>query len=212
MKTINNSNLLLDNWIAFDLEWIFTRQDQKESSYSDSEANVTKHKRYVYKNGCHAINREITSEPSGASIEIAEKIVTFGYEDSYGNKGVFDMVDFQNSADPSRVFLSTIKERLLKYRYCFAWGSKSIKRKNELTGNWDGINGDLVVLDHNFHRHNVQSIVRYDKFTGIPYIRQVKTFDIDLLKVFVKPLVKSVIFRNKYKGLGLPQNHNDQRT
>jgi hypothetical protein len=205
MKPINNSNLLLDNWIAFDLEWISTRQDEKRSSHSDPEANVTKQKRYEYTNWCHMINRKTTSGTSGPSVNTAEKIVTFGYEDSYGNKGVFDMVDFQNSADPSRAFLSTIKERLLKYGCCFGWGSKSIKRKNELTSNWDGINGDLVVLDHNFHRHNVQSIVRYDKFTGIPYIRQVKTFDIDLLKVFVKPLVKSVIFRNKYKGLGLDE-------
>jgi integrase len=44
----------------------------------------------------------------------------------------------------------------------------------------------FLVLDHNFHRHNVQSIVRYDKFTGIPYIRQV-----DIRHRFIESVCKA---------------------
>lgn len=208
MKSIYNSNLLLDNWIAFDLEWISMRPDDNGISDPDSEVSINQQKIYAYKNGCHTINREISSGTSGASVETAEKIVTFGCEDSCGNKRVLDIADFQNCAYPTRAFLSAIKEKLLNYRYCFAWGSKSIKTKNEQTGLWEGINGDLVVLDANFKKHGIQSIIRHDKFTGIPYIHKQaasKTIDVDLLLVFVKPLVKSVIFRNKYKGLGLDE-------
>ena len=50
-----------------------------------------------------------------------------------------------------------------------------------------------------------------DTFTGIPYIKfnnyngndSGSTIDIDLLQVFAKPLVKYVIFKNRYKSLHL---------
>ena len=74
------------------------------------------------------------------------KIVTFGFEDSYGNSGCFDITDF----DSQKSFLNAIKEKLLGYQYCFAWGSKAIERKEKGTGKVEGINGDLVVLDSNF--------------------------------------------------------------
>jgi hypothetical protein len=80
----------------------------------------------------------------------------------------------------------------LKYKYCFAWGSKAIKYKNEQNDSLSGINGDLVMLDLNFRSNGISSIVRYDKFSGVPYIKNVgtATTDIDLLEVFAKPLVK----------------------
>ncbi len=98
------------------------------------------------------------------------------------------------------------------YNYSFAWGSKAVKYKNEKTGNLEGINGDLIVLDTNFRLKGIESIIRYDKFTGIPYIKCSNfswngnsscPIDIDLLKVFAKPLVKYVIFKNRYKSLHL---------
>ena len=63
-----------------------------------------------------------------------------------------------------------------------------------------------VVLDTNFRFNDIESIIRYDKCTGIPYIKcsnSSSPIDIDLLQVFAKPLVKYVIFKNKYKSLHL---------
>lgn len=73
-----------------------------------------------------------------------------------------------------------------------------------------GINGDLVVLDSNLKKNGIPTIVKYNEFSGIPFIKKdvftknSKFFqaDIDLLKVFGKPLVR-LIFKNKYKSLHL---------
>ena len=99
-----------------------------------------------------------------------------------------------------------VRDKLLLYDYAFAWGSRAVKYKNEKTGNLEGIYGDLVVLDTNFRLNGIESIIKYDKFTGIPYIKwsnSASPIDIDLLKVFIKPLVKYVIFKNRYKSLHL---------
>src|SRR4029078_9489177 len=92
---------------------------------------------------------------------------------------------------------------------CFAWRSKAIVKKEKETSKEEGINGDLAVLDYNFKANGINSIIKYDKFTSIPYIKkdyqnfkQSFIADIDLLSVFVKPLVKN-IFKNKYKSLRL---------
>ncbi len=136
------------------------------------------------------------------------EIVTFAFEDSYGNKGCLDITDFNST----KSFLEAIKEKLLKYQYCFAWGSKAVVRKNAKTGKIEGINGDLVVLDSNLKRNGIPSIVKYNEFSGIPYVKRdifttnsrIFQADIDLLKVFAKPLVR-LIFKNKYKSLHLDE-------
>ncbi len=138
-------------------------------------------------------------------------ITTFGFEDSSGVSGCLDITDFNSSQS----FLLAIKEKLLQYNYCFAWGSKSIIRKDKQSGKLEGINADLVTLDSNFKANGIASIIKYDIFTSIPYIESHKTGnnnsistkvkDIDLLKVFAKPLVKNVIFKNKYKSLHLDE-------
>ena len=146
-----------------------------------------------------------TSEPPES--DYYNRIITFGYEDSQGNKQALDISDFSDSANPDKAFLITIKDKLLQYHYCFAWGSKAVKQVNEVTGKLGGINGDLVTLDINFRLNGISSIISYDKFSGIPYIKthenKNKTIDIDLVKVFAKPLVKYVVFRNRYKSLHL---------
>src|SRR5215831_7380177 len=127
---------------------------------------------------------------------------------SYGNTKAIDITDFVSYQNPSKEFLLAIKNKLLLYDYCFAWGSV-IKYKNEKSGDLEGIYGDLVVLDTNFRLTGIESIIRYDKLTGIPYINcsnygnSGSPVDIDLLKVFAKPLVKYVIFKNRYKSLHL---------
>ena len=152
-----------------------------------------------------------TSATSIPPAQDYHKIITFGYEDCYSNKGTLDISDFNNYTNPNKAFLQAIKDKVLQYKCCFAWGSKAIHRKNEENGKLEGINGDLFMLDFNFRAYDISSIVRYDKFSGIPYIKNNNydsssnkistTVDIDLLKVFAKPLVKYVIFKNKYKCL-----------
>jgi hypothetical protein len=174
-----------DSWIAFDLEW--------------KDANT--------KNNDFSIFNSLDEIASGTSEAPASynKIVTFGFEDSYGNSGSYDTTEF----DSQKSFLMAIKEKLLGYQYCFAWGSKAVTRKEKGTGKIEGINGDLVVLDSNFKANEISSIVRYDGFSSIPYIKKdyqnykmVFIADIDLLKVFAKPLVR-LVFKNKYKGFRL---------
>ena len=137
------------------------------------------------------------------------KIMTFAYEDSYGNKRVLDIADFAFCQNPSKEFLLADRDKLLLYDYAFAWGSKAVKYKNEKTGNLEGIDGDLAVLDTNFRLNGIESIIRYDKFTRIPYIKcsnydsSSSPVDIDLLQVFAKPFVKYVIFKNRYRSLHL---------
>jgi hypothetical protein len=154
----------------------------------------------------HPCNNEVTSATSELK---SPKITTFAYEDSYGNTKSIDITDFVGCQNPSKEFLLAVKNKLLLYDYCFAWGSKSTKYKNKKTGYLEGIYGDLVVLDTNFRLNGVESIIRYDNFTRIPYIKcsnQDSSFspvNIDLLQVFAKPLVKYVIFKNRYKSLHL---------
>jgi hypothetical protein len=67
-------------------------------------------------------------------------------------------------------------------------------------------------LDSNFRNNGITSIIKYDKFTAIPNVENTvigtnRYFiaDIDLLQVFAKPLIKNVIFKNKYKSLHLDE-------
>jgi hypothetical protein len=193
----NNIYSIIDDWIAFDLEW------EPEPEHLANNAASHSHN--------HPYNTNFTSITSIPPAKDYHKIITFTYEDSYGNKGTLDISDFNNYPNPNKAFLHAIKDRLLKYRYCFAWGSKSIRHKNGETGNLEGIYGDLFMLDANFRSYGVPTIIKYDKFSGMPYIKNNNNYgscnktitDIDLLKVFAKPLVKYVILKNKYKSLRL---------
>ena len=65
------------------------------------------------------------SEPPVFNKSEYSEIVTFGFEDSYGNKNSFDITDYSSLKE----FLEAIKEKLLQYKYCFAWGSKARCKK-----------------------------------------------------------------------------------
>ena len=188
--TISRSNSYspIDNWIAFDLEW--------EIEPELLQININ------YPCSRSPYNTDFASD-SSVILQDYHKILTFGYEDSYGNIGTFCLTEFNNHPNPQQTFLTSIKEKLQRYSYCFAWGSKAVKHRNQQKGNVEGINGDLVMLDINFIQNNVPSIVKYDKFSGMPFIKNFSTniIDIDILKVFAKPLVKYVIYKNKYKSL-----------
>ena len=184
----SNSSASIDNWIAFDLEW------EIESKLKLININSS----------CFrgSYNTDFAS-CSSILPQDYHKILTFGYEDSYDNKGTLDISDFNHCPTPQQAFLTSIKEKLQRYSYCFAWGSKAVKHRNQHNDNVEGINGDLVMLDINFRQNNIPSIVKFDKFSGMPFIKNfgTGTIDIDILKVFAKPLVKYVVYKNKYKSL-----------
>ena len=181
----------IGSWIAFDLEW--------------EPAPIIRVKNTVL----HPYVQQITSDTSEPpKSEKYHRITTFAYEDSNGNKRTIDIADFSDYQNPQEEFLLAIRNKLLLYDYCFGWGSKAIKHKNETTGRLEGIYGDLFVLDNNFRFNGIESIIRYDRFTGLPYIKfrsSSPTTDIDLLRVFAKALVKYVIFKNRYKSLHLDE-------
>ena len=200
-ENVSVNHLQLRDWIAFDLEWI--EDATKRTNISN-----------------HQISPTPQSKENGSGTSVVpdlEEIFTFGYEDSYGNTGVIDISDFPQFEypNPRKAFLEAIKERMVQYSYCFAWGSKATRRKNEGTGKIEGIDGDLVVLDKNFRICDVPSLVRYDDFSGRPYIWTTcnsdsstttkRLIDIDLLQVFAKPLVRTIMFKNRYKGLHLDE-------
>jgi hypothetical protein len=178
----------IKNWVAYDFEWITKKYEKSKLLKID----------------------ENTSDGSKAPVlydgEIYSEMVTFAFGDNDGNKGVLDITEFEST----KSFLEVIKGKLLQYQYCFAWGSRAVVRKNRKTGQLEGINGDLVVLDSNLKANRIPSIVRYNQYSNIPFIKkdifgkeksQIKA-DIDLLKVFAKPLVRALL-KNKYKGFGL---------
>lgn len=179
----------IDSWLAYDFEWIVRNHD-KSSLYKMSK------------------NTSDSSVPPVIEEKEYHEIVTFAFEDSEGNKGSFDIDEFRYTKE----FLESIREKILGYKYCFAWGSKAVVIKNKKTGKLEGINGDLVVLDSNLKENRIPSIVNYNEFSGMPYIKKniftekSRSFqaDIDFLKVFAKPLVRQ-IFTNRYKSLHLDE-------
>jgi DNA polymerase I len=194
----HNSHNRYDNWIAFDLEW------QTEALYESHHLENINSKLPIPHQNIGKITSGVSEPPEP---DYYDRIITFGFEDSQGNRDTLDISDFLNCYNPQQALLIAIKDKLLQYRYCFAWGSKAVKHVNEVTGKLEGINGDLVVLDINFRLSGIASIIRYDNFSGIPYVKGTtsdeKTTDIDLLQVFAKPLVKYVMFKNQYKSLHL---------
>src|SRR6476661_6492561 len=102
-KLYINTKDVLGDWIAFDFEWINKSLEKSEIRKIDKNASGG-------------------SEPPEFEFDKKKysEIVTFGFEDSKGNKGCYDVMDFVSA----KLFLQVIKEKLLQYKYCFAWGSK----------------------------------------------------------------------------------------
>lgn len=102
---------VIDSWVAYDFEWI-TKKYEKfrlskigENVSDGSKAPVIGDKEY-------------------------NEIVTFAFEDNDGNKGCLDITE----SESAKSFLEAIKQKLLQYQYCYAWGSKAVVSKNRETG------------------------------------------------------------------------------
>ena len=126
--------------------------------------------------------------------------------------------DFNNYPKPEQALVEWTMTEILKYRLTIGWYSKGVRLLDKESGAFSGKDSDLKVIDSICRYHNIPSIIGFDK-RGVPYVRgyrygleddyylQQKKFDwyyhIDLYNVYKKPLVKSIIYNNRYKDLSL---------
>jgi DNA polymerase elongation subunit (family B) len=111
-------------------------------------------------------------------------------------------------------------QEILKYRLTIGWYSKGVRLLNEETGNFSGKDSDLKIIDDACRYYNIPSIIGFDK-RRVPYVRGydyhlrttsqkfafLNKFDwyyhIDLYQIYKKPMVKTMIYSNRYRDLNL---------
>jgi DNA polymerase elongation subunit (family B) len=129
------------------------------------------------------------------------------------------IMDFQEYTQPEKELAKWLMEEILKYNLTIGWYSKGVRLQKD-DGSYEGKDSDLKVLDSVCKYYDIPSIIGFDK-RGVPYVRgyvyqlvkinpayaSQKKFDwyyhIDLYQIYKKPLVKSIIYGNKYRSLGL---------
>jgi hypothetical protein len=128
------------------------------------------------------------------------------------------MADFNNYPKPEQALVEWTMTEILKYRLTIGWYSKGVRLEDKETGTFSGRDSDLKVIDSICKYYDIPSIIAFDK-RGIPYVKsydyrleddyylQQNKFNyyyhIDLYNVYKKPLVKSIIYSNRYKDLSL---------
>ncbi|HEY7081600.1 MAG TPA: DNA polymerase domain-containing protein, partial [Nitrososphaeraceae archaeon] len=111
-------------------------------------------------------------------------------------------------------------QEILKYRLTIGWYSKGVRLRNEETGNFSGRDSDLKIIDDACRYYNIPSMIGFDK-RRVPYVRGydyhlcktsqkfafLNKFDwyyhIDLYQVYKKPMIKTMIYDNRYRDLYL---------
>lgn len=139
--------------------------------------------------------------------------------DSLGNLGVRHESDFAAYPDPEKDLVIWAMSEILKYRLTIGWYSKGVRIQKE-DGTFSGKDSDLKIIDCICIYYNIPSIIGFDK-RGVPYVRGYdyelcsldpsyanrNKFDwyyhIDLYQVYKKPVIKTIIYQNKYKDLNL---------
>ena len=126
--------------------------------------------------------------------------------------------DFGRYPKPEQALVEWTMTEILQYRLTIGWYSKGVRLQDKKTGAFSGKDSDLKVIDSVCKYYDIPSVIEFDK-RGVPYIRgyhyslendyylQQNKFDyyyhIDLYNVYKKPLVKSIIYNNRYKDLSL---------
>ena len=176
-QNINSTRneLLIENYAAFDTEYIHT--NNKEKPFDLIAVSIVDNKGHV--------------KPKHVS-------------------------DFNSNRLQEHDLVEWTMSELLKFKLTMGWYSKGVRLQNKKTGAFHGKDSDLKVIDSVCRYYDIPSIIDFDK-RGIPYIRGYDTEDeyylqqnefdwyyhIDLFDVYKKPLVKSIIYNNKYKDLSL---------
>jgi DNA polymerase, archaea type len=127
--------------------------------------------------------------------------------------------DFANCQYPEKELVKWAMSEILKYRLTIGWYSKGVRLQNE-DGTFSGKDSDLKIIDQACQYYNIPSIIGYDR-SGIPYVRGYHYglcnidpyysnlnkfgwyYHIDLYQVYKKPMIKTIIYQNKYKDLNL---------
>ena len=122
--------------------------------------------------------------------------------------------------NPERELVEWIMHEILKYRLTIGWYSKGVRLRNEENGTFSGRDSDLKIIDDACRYYNIPSIIGFDK-RGVPYVRGydyhlctisqkfafLNKYDwyyhIDLYQIYKKPMVKTMIYNNRYRDLNL---------
>jgi DNA polymerase elongation subunit (family B) len=126
--------------------------------------------------------------------------------------------DFNLYPKPEQALVEWTMTEILKYSSTIGWYSKGVRLQDKETGAFSGKDSDLKVIDSVCRYYDIPSITGFDK-RGVPYVRgydyclendyylQQNKFDwyyhIDLYNVYKKPLIKSIIYNNRYNDLSL---------
>jgi len=127
--------------------------------------------------------------------------------------------DFANCQYPEKELVKWAMSEILKYKLTIGWYSKGVRLQKE-DGTFSGKDSDLKIIDQACQYYNIPSIIGFNKI-GVPYVRgynyklcslapyyaNQNKFDwyyhIDLYQVYKKPMIKTIIYQNKYKDLNL---------
>ncbi len=129
------------------------------------------------------------------------------------------ILDFQDHPQPEKELVKWLMSEILNYELTVGWYSKGVRILKE-DGSIEGKDSDLKIIDLVCKYYDIPSIIAFDR-RGVPYVRgfdnslssispehaSQNIFDwyyhIDLYQVYKKPMIKSIIYSNRYKSLGL---------
>jgi hypothetical protein len=139
--------------------------------------------------------------------------------DSLGNTNVRHESHFADYKYPEKELVLWLMSEVLRYRLTIGWYSKGVRIQKK-DGTFSGKDSDLKIIDDVCLYYDIPSIIGFDK-RGVPYVRgygyhlcvtspfyaRMNKFDwyyhIDLYQIYNKPLVKTMIYQNKYRDLKL---------
>ncbi len=133
--------------------------------------------------------------------------------DSLGRSQARHVSDFHTSY-PEKELVIWLMGQIVSFRLTMGWYSKGVKIERE-DGTVEGKDSDLKVIDSLCKYYDIPSIIEFN-LVGIPRVkgydpttqcamwnRYERYYHIDLFQVYKKPIVRSIIYNNKYRSLGL---------
>jgi hypothetical protein len=151
----------------------------------------------ILKNGFVCFDFEWASYPDSNG---EQKFRAASFVDNNGAKKVLLIEDYERQFGDKAEYamLIEIVNCLSKYDYCFGWYSSGVEVYDEVKHRKKGKNSDLVMLDKRLKANGISSsIVGYTQ-SGKPYLTISK--HIDAIQIYDKPMVKTTIYKNKYKS------------
>lgn len=140
--------------------------------------------------------------------------------DSLGNINVRHESYYFGCQTPEKELVEWIMRDMLRYNLTIGWYSKGVRLRNEENGTFSGRDSDLKIIDDTCRYYKIPSIIGFDK-RGVPYVRgydyhlcsvspqfaALKKYNwyyhIDLYQIYKKPMVKTMIYNNRYRDLNV---------